>query len=143
MHRDKHSPDEFVRALYSKDEGGEFMKELAEKYKDLEEQKSGIDEMDLVAGTDLDEEQRNLRKEAAMRYILSEIDNDERRKLVAHAGLIQGEIDTIEEPQEPDPVVQPPVEEPVVSEPEPTQEEPTTEPEPAVQPEPEPSVTEP
>ena len=140
LHRDKHSPDEFVRALYSKDEGGEFMKELAEKYKKLEEQKSGIDEMDLVAGTDLDEEQRNLRKEAAMRYILSEIDNDERRKLVAHAGLIQGEIDTIEEPQEPDPVVQPPVEEPVVSEPETTQEEPapetTTEPEPAVQPEP-------
>jgi hypothetical protein len=122
LHRDKHSPDEFVRALYSKDEGDEFMKELAEKYKDLEEQKSGIDEMDLVAGTDLDEEQRNLRKEAAMRYILSEIDNDERRKLVAHAGLIQGEIDTIEEPQEPDPVVQPPVEEPAVSEPETTQE---------------------
>lgn len=110
LHRDKHSPDEFVRALYAKDGDGQFMRDLAEKYKNLEDTKNSMDEMDLVAGTDIDEEQRNLKKEAAIQYILSEIDNDEHRQYVAHKGLIQDEINTVEDQQQEDPVVQPPLE---------------------------------
>lgn len=104
LHRDKHSPDELRRALFGKDYKGEFMQDLSDRYKKLDETKNNIDELDLVAGTDLNEEERNLRIDAALEYITSKPEKAERRKWIGRRSEIQDVIDSISEP-EPETVV--------------------------------------
>ena len=147
LHRDKHSPDEFRRALFGKDYKGDYMQELSDKYKKLEDTRNSVDELDLVAGTDLSEEERNLRIEAALEYITDRVRNTARRKLIGRKGEIQDVIDSVSEPEE-NPVIEPAEQPaPVVVEPEPEPEtpvEPQPEPQPEVEPEPEtPAVIEP
>lgn len=88
------TPQQLSNVINGIDNTDPVFKDLVEQYKKLEEEEK-LDLLDRRQGIDINAEKQQIRRKAALEYILRNAKDKEKRMYIAHQGIISDEIDNI------------------------------------------------